>query len=104
MSWKPPYLREFRAEAVRRITEGGRKIADVAAASPALRKELGITAETLRHWVQQDPIDHGQREGLTTEEREELRRLRREVRMLRQEKEILAKAAAFFAKEARKTP
>jgi len=97
MSWKPPYPREFRAEAVRLVTEGGRKIADVA-------KELGITAETLRHWVQQDQIDHGQREGLTTEEREELRRLRREVRMLRQEKEILAKAAAFFAKEARKTP
>ena len=44
-------------------------------------------------------IDAGEREGLTTEEREELRRLRKENRILREEREILKKAAAFFAKE-----
>ena len=63
------------------------------------KRELGFTPETLRNWVKQDEIDAGKREGLTTEEREELRRLRREVKVLRQEKEILRKATAFFARE-----
>jgi transposase len=53
----------------------------------------------LRNWVKQARIDEGEQEGLTTQEREELKRLRREVKVLRQEKEILKKAAAFFARE-----
>ena len=53
----------------------------------------------MRNWVKQTEIDAGERDGLTTEEREELRKLRKEVRVLRQEKEILRKATAFFARE-----
>jgi transposase len=58
-----------------------------------------LSRETPSNWVKQAQIDRGEREGLSTKEREELRKLRRENRILREEREILKKAAAFFAKE-----
>jgi transposase len=88
----PPYSSEFRAEAVRLLRGSGRPI-------PQLAKELGISEQSLRNWSGQVDVDDGRAPGLTSDEREELRRLRRENRVLIEEREILKKAAAFFAKE-----
>ncbi len=89
----PPYPSEFRQEAVRLVQTSGKSRRELA-------DDLGISTETLRQWVKQAELDAGVRhDGLTTTEREELRRLRRENQILREEREILKKAAAFFAKE-----
>lgn len=87
-----PYPPEFRAEAVRLYRESGRSL-------NAVCKDLGISLETLRSWVNQAKIDAGEKAGLTSEERDELTRLRRENRTLRMERDLLKKAAAFFARE-----
>ena len=89
---KPPYPAEFKEEAVRLVKSSGRPVAQIA-------RELGVSFESLRHWIKQSEIDSGERQGLTTDEREELSRLRRENRILQQEREILKKATAFFARE-----
>ncbi len=88
-----PYPPEFRAEAVR-LARGSEK------SIPALAADLGVSSEALRHWLRRADGDagRGQPGELTTDEREELRRLRREVKTLQQEREILKKATAFFAK------
>jgi transposase len=71
----------------------------------ALAQEYEPSAQAIRNWVRQADLDAGRRQdGLTSEEREELRRLRREVKVLREERDILSKAAAWFARETDSIP
>ncbi len=89
---RPPYPDEFRREALQML-RAGRTPRELAEA-------LGVSEQTLRNWRRQDQIDRHERDdGLTTDEREELRRLRRENARLKQERDLLKRAAAFFAAE-----
>ena len=94
---RPPYPPEFREQMVALVRAGR--------TPEELGREFEPTAQSIRNWVAQADRDEGRREdGLTTAEREELRRLRRENRQLRQEREILSKAAAWFARETGSVP
>ena len=94
---RPAYPLEFRRQLVN-LVRAGRSPAELA-------REFEPSENAIRKWVKQEGIDAGQREdGLTTEERGELRRLRRENKQLRIEREILSKAAAWFARETGSIP
>src|SRR3954454_18600660 len=89
---RPAYPPEFRREAVELLRQGR---------TPGeLAKSLGEAPQTLRNWRRQDQLDRHERDdGVTTDERAELARLRRENQRLRQERDLLKRAAAFFATE-----
>jgi len=93
----PQYPLEYRQQIVELVRAGR---------SPkALAQEFEPSEQTIRNWVKQAELDTGQRtDGLTTEERTELRQLRRENRQLKLEREILKKAAAWFARETGAVP
>ena len=94
---RAPYPPEFRQRMIE-LARSGRTPEELA-------REFEPSAQTIRNWVAQADLDEGRRsDGLTTEERDELRKLRRENRRLREEREILKKAAAWFAKETDSNP
>ncbi len=94
---RQPYPAEFRARMVELVRSGR--------TPEELSREFEPSAQSISNWVRQAERDQGVRQdGLTTDEKEELRRLQRENRILREEKEILKKAAAWFAEETGSTP
>ena len=94
---RPPYPPEFREQMVSLVRAGR--------TPEALSREFEPTAQTIHNWVRQADLDGGVRtDGLTSAERDELRRLRRENKQLKIEREILGKAAAWFARETDSIP
>ena len=83
---------EFKRDAVEIVRVSGKPIAEVA-------RELGIYDTTLGNWVNQDQVNWGEREGLSSAERLELSELRRENARLGMERELLKRAVAFWVKE-----
>ena len=92
-----PYPKEYRQQ-ILELARSGRSAEELA-------KEFEPSAQCIRNWIKQEEVDRGQRQdGLTSEERAELVRLRRENKQLKLEREILAKAAAWFARETDSIP
>ncbi len=86
---------EFKAEIVELCHRGDRTIGQVC-------QDFDLTETAVRNWVKQAELDAGVRDdGLTSDEHDELARLRRENRRLREDNEILKRATAFFAREIR---
>jgi transposase len=101
------YPRELRERAVRLVAEAMVR-GDYPSEFEAIRTiggQLGIgSAETLRKWVRQTEVDHGQRSGKTTEDIAEIKALKKENAELRRANEILKSASAFFAAELDRPP
>jgi len=91
------YSPEVHARAVRMVLEHQKSYENQSAAIGAIAPKIGCTAEALRRWVRQAETDSGLRDGVTCEERAQLKALERENRQLRQANEILRKASAYFA-------
>jgi transposase len=90
---RPPFPLEFRREAVELMRVTDKPL-------PVLSKDLGVSQQTLRNWRRRaQEVNGPDGEGLSGDERDELKRLRRENRTLQMEREVLKKAAAFFARE-----
>ena len=93
------YPQEFRDRAVKLVVEATPEHSSQWAAIEAIGRQLGVSGETLRKWVRRAEVNSGQRPGLTSDQLEELKRLRRDNAQLRRSNEILRSAAVFFAGE-----
>ena len=90
---------ELRERAVRMVQETMKETGERHGVVTRIAVQLGLGSETLRHWVKQAEIDHGQRPGVTTKDQQRIAELEKEVRELRRANEILKAASAFFAAE-----
>ena len=88
---------EVRERAVRMVQEHRGEYPSLWAAIESIAPKIGCVPQTLTEWVKRDEVDNGQREGLSTSEREQLKALQREVKELRRANDILKTASAFFA-------
>ena len=93
------YPTELRERAIRLVREHRDEHASEWAAIQSIAGKLGMRPETVRLWLRRDEVDHRQRPGVTSSERERVRELEREVRELRRANEILKAASVFFARE-----
>ena len=94
---RSPYPEQFRREAVELAKKSGRPMREIA-------KDLGVTEQSLRNWVKQTEVDAGRAHGVSSEEKVELRRLRRENWILREEREILRKSRGLLRHRERADP
>ncbi len=90
---------EVKARAVRLVTEHRQEYASLTAAADAVSKQLGLGRETVRRWVVQADVDAGRRDGVTSEELEEIKKLKAENRRLREDVAVLKAATSFFVGE-----
>jgi len=93
------YSPELRERAVQMVVDHKAEYPTEWKAIESIAHQLGMSAETLRTWVRRTQVDAGERPGLTTDERAQLKRLERENKELRRANEILKDAAVFFATE-----
>jgi transposase len=93
------YPAELRERAIRLVREHRDEHASEWAAIQSIAGKLGMRPETVRLWLRRDEVDHHQRPGVTSSERQRVRELEREVRELRRANEILKAASVFFARE-----
>jgi len=97
MNKSPKFSPEVRERAVRMVQEHRGEYSSLWAAIESIAPKIGCVPQTLHEWVKREEVDAGQREGLSTSERERLRQLERENKELRRANDILKAASAFFA-------
>jgi len=90
---------ELKARAVRLVSEHRQEYPSLTAACEAVARQVGVGQESVRRWVRQAEVDRGERPGVSSEENEEIKRLKAENRRLREDVSILKAATSFFVGE-----
>lgn len=104
MCWEDGFIpkkfdEQVRDRAVRLVLEHQQEYPTLTAACQAVARQVGVSTESVRRWVRQAQVDSGQRDGVTSEELEQIKSLKAENRRLREDVAILRAATSFFAGE-----